>query len=179
MKLKSTITQVLLVTILSLIFSCQNKKEETTTEKRNPKLEETAREIMKAAYYCSLITLDENNQPRARIMEPFPAEEDMTIWLATNPKSRKVKQLKNNSKATLQYFDKGNLGYITLMGNAYLVHDEKAKQKYWRDSWESFYANQKEAYMLIKFIPNKLEVISTKHGIDGDSITWQPSGSSF
>ncbi len=179
MKRKPTLSQILLLTILLYTFSCQGEKEKVKIEKRNPKLEETAREIMTAAYYCSLITLDENDQPRARIMEPFPPEEDMTIWLATNPKSRKVKQLKNNSKATLQYFDKGNLGYVTLMGNAYLVHDEKAKQKYWRDSWESFYANQKEAYMLIKFVPNKLEVISTKHGINGDSLTWQPSGSSF
>ncbi len=179
MKLKPTIFQTLLLTILLYTFSCQEKKEKVKIEKRNPKLEETAREIMKAAYYCSLITLDGNNQPRVRIMEPFLPEEDMTIWLATNPRSRKVKQLKNNSKATLQYFDKGNLGYVTLMGNAYLVNDEKAKQKYWRKSWESFYANQKEAYMLIKFIPNKLEVISAKHGINGDSLTWQPSGSSF
>jgi len=177
--MKATSFKILLLIILLYTFSCQEKKEETTSGKRNPKLEEIAREIMKAAYYCSLITLDENNQPRARIMEPFPPEENMTIWLATNPKSRKVKQLKKNSKATLQYFDKNNLGYVSLMGNAYLIDDEKIKQKYWRDSWASFYANQKEAYLLIKFIPNKLEVISTKHGIDGDSLTWQPSGSSF
>jgi len=177
--MKATSFKILLLIILLYTFSCQEKKERVKAEKRNPKLEETAREIMKTAYYCSLITLDEDNQPRARIMEPFPPEEDMTIWLATNPKSRKVKQLKKNSKATLQYFDKNNLGYVSLMGNAYLIDDEKIKQKYWRDSWASFYANQKEAYLLIKFIPYKLEVISAKHGINGDSLTWQPSGSLF
>lgn len=138
-----------------------------------------AREIIQNAYYTTLITLDEQGQPRARIMEPFAPEENWEIWLATNPKSRKVNQIENNQTVTLHYFDKPNLGYVSLMGKAFLIHDNKKKEQYWKEDWNAFYSNRTDAYLLIKFVPQTMEVISTKHGINGDEITWEPDVSGF
>ncbi len=53
----------------------------------------SAREIMEASPTCVLITLDKKI-PRARTMDPFKPEKDFTVWLATNPNSRKVKEIK-------------------------------------------------------------------------------------
>jgi len=133
-----------------------------------------SKEIIKETYFSTLITVDKNGQPRARVMEPFEPDKNFIIWLATNPKSRKVAQLKNNSKATLHYFDKNNLEYVSLMGNAFLINDNTIKSQKFKDGWDKFYKNQKEDYLLIKFIPKTLELISIPNEFTGDSLTWKP-----
>lgn len=140
-------------------------------------IQNAALEIIQNAYYCSLITLDEKGIARSRIMEPFPPEKNWEIWMATNPRSRKVAQLENNNQVTLYYFDRANLGYVSLMGKAYLVNDNRQKEQYWKEEWKAFYANKTDAYLLIKFVPDWIEVISVKHGINGDPVTWQPGRS--
>ena len=94
--------------------------------------------------------------------------------MATNPKSRKVTQLKNNTTATMHYFDKNKLAYVSLMGNAYIVTDEVVKNEKWKDGWEKFYPNKNEDFLLIKFIPKSIELISISDGFTGDKTTWKP-----
>jgi len=144
----------------------------TVTEERT--LEE-ARRIIDSAYYCTLVTINGAGQPKARIMEPFPPGEDFSIWLATNPKSRKVTEVSANSKVTLHYFDKNRLAYTSLYGKAHLVDDPEIKSRIWREGWEKFYPNRDEDYLLIHFIPDSLELISIAGGYTGDKSTWAPS----
>jgi len=47
-----------------------------------------------------LITLDKDGAPRARTMDPFPVEDDFTVWFGTNSNSRKVVQIKNDPRVT-------------------------------------------------------------------------------
>jgi general stress protein 26 len=129
---------------------------------------------MKEAGLCTLITLDEEGWPRARTMDPFFPEEDLTVWFGTNPKSRKVEQIKNDPRVTLYYFDQSTVGYVMIQGTAQLVNDKDAKGKYWKDNWNAFYPDNEENYLLIKVTPNKLELVSYKHGIEGDPIYWTP-----
>ncbi len=136
-----------------------------------------AREIMEASPTCVLITLDKKI-PRARTMDPFKPEKDLTVWLATNPNSRKVKEIKKNAIVTLYYQD-GENGYISLYGRATLVNDQSEKDKRWKTAWSAYYPNRNEAYLLIKVIPLKLEVISYKDNLKGDSHTWQPHSFPF
>lgn len=151
--------------------------QEKTSINSDTDVQNAALEIIANAYYCSLITVDEHGVARSRIMEPFPPEENWEVWMATNPKSRKVEQIETNNQVTLHYFDKNNLGYVSLMGKAYLVHDNSKKEKYWKDEWKAFYANRTDAYLLIKFVPEWMEVISVKHGLNGDVVTWEPASS--
>ena len=53
-----------------------------------------------------------------------------------------------------------------------LVDDEDAKAKWWKDSWEEFYPDR-SLYLLIKFIPSHLEVVSYEHEMIGHEGTWQ------
>ncbi len=133
-----------------------------------------SKDIIKETYFGTFITMDSEGQPRARVMEPFAPDDEFVIWLATNPKSRKVAQLKANSTATLHYFDKANLGYVSLMGQAFLVNDPAIKASKWKDGWENFYPNKDKNYLLIKFVPETLELISIPNKFTGDSITWKP-----
>jgi general stress protein 26 len=129
---------------------------------------------MLASGNCALITLDNKGIPQVRTMDPFEPELDFTVWLATNPNSRKAQQIKRNPKATLYYVDNDENGYVALHGTAVLVDDQKEKDKRWKEEWKAFYANRTDQYLLIKVIPDYLEVINYKRGISGDPKTWQP-----
>ena len=132
---------------------------------------------MKTARYCALITLDSTGRPHARTMDPFPPEEDMVVWLGTNPKSRKVAEIRRNHRVTLYYFDREDQAYVTISGRARIVSDPKEKAKHWKDEWKDFYPDRQ--YLLIAVAPERLEVISVKQGIIGDSITWTPPAVTF
>ncbi len=62
-----------------------------------------AREIIGMQKYCALITVDSSGTPQARTMNPFPPEDDMSIWIATNSRSQKVKEIHNNPHVCLYY----------------------------------------------------------------------------
>ena len=131
-------------------------------------------EIMSAAGTCTLITLDQEGRPRARVMDAFLPEDDFTVWFGTNPKSRKVTQIKNDPRVTLFYLDQDASGYVMIHGQAQLVDDPIEKQERWKDEWEAFYQNREEAYLLIKVTPEWMEVISNTRNIVGDPLSWEP-----
>ncbi len=131
-------------------------------------------EIMSATGTCTLITLDQEGRPRARVMDAFLPEDDFTVWFGTNPKSRKVSQIKNDPRVTLFYLDQDASGYVMIHGQAQIVDDPIAKQERWKDEWEAFYQNREEAYLLIKVTPEWMEVVSNTRNIVGDPLSWEP-----
>jgi len=140
----------------------------------------TAREIMKTARYCALITLDSNGRPQARTMDPLPPEDNMVVWLGTNPHSRKVAEILRNEHVTLYYFVAEEQAYVAISGRAHIVENAKAKAKYWKDEWKEFYPDREKGFVLITVIPQKLEVVNVKQGIiGGNSITWSPPAVTF
>lgn len=154
---------------LCLFGQDMNQKDTLLTKKIN-----IAKEIMGSAGNCALITLDSEGRPRVRTMDPFSPEEDLTVWFGTNPRSRKVNQIKNDPRVTLYYFDQANFGYVMLQGTAELIDDKELKKKYWKEQWTAFYPDNDENYLLIKVSPNRFELVSYKHGIEGDPINWTP-----
>jgi len=134
----------------------------------------TAREIMETARYCALITADSKGHTHARTMDPFPPDENMLVWFGTNPKSRKVAEIRRNRQVVLYYFDRDGPAYVTIRGIARLVNDPKEKARRWKDEWKTFYPDREQGYLLIAFTPNELEIVSEKKGIVGDSVRWRP-----
>ena len=140
------------------------------------RLEEVARELIQAARYAVLITLDESGHPRARVMDPLPPDSAMTVWLATNPRSRKVQQIRADPRVTLHYFDPATPGYVSMMGTARLVDDDSAKADRWKAEWDGFFPDRADAVLLIEVKPARMEVVSAAHGLPGDPVTWTPGG---
>ena len=133
-----------------------------------------AREIMNTARYCALITIDAKGNVQARTMDAFVPDEKMIVWLATNPRCRKVAEMRRNPRVTLYYFDRENQAYVTIHGTARLVNDASEKVRHWKEEWSAFYPNRNRDYLLIKVVPARLEVVDTKKGIVGDSKRWRP-----
>lgn len=107
-------------------------------------------------------------------MDAFAPDDKMVVWLATNPRSRKVAEIRRNSQVTLYYFDRENQAYVTIHGTARLVNERAEKAQHWKQEWSAFYPNRDKDYLLIKVVPTRLEVVDTKKGIVGDSKSWRP-----
>jgi general stress protein 26 len=146
--------------------------QEINTSLSRDSLLSAAREMMAATKYCTLITLDTTGSPSARTMDPFAPDENMVIWLGTNGNSKKVKEINKDAWVTLFYQAANGVGYVLIKGHATLIDDPQKKQTYWKKEWERFYAGQKEAYTLIKVVPDRLEIIDYSKGIFGDPKTW-------
>ena len=127
----------------------------------------SARDIMESAGYCFLITQDEAGNSTARIMDPFPPEQDMKVWMGTNKNTRKVQHIRNRAACTLAYYNQKGMSYVTLMGTARLVSDPARKTKWWKEEWSSFYPgkSESEVYLLIEFMPAQIEVMDIPHKV--------------
>ena len=128
-----------------------------------------ARDIIDSARCRTLITVDENGKPRARTMSPFTPEENFVIWLGTNPRSRKVKQIKNNPNVMVYYYDTKGWSYVSVAGQARIVNDPEKKAHYWKKSWTRYYPDPEKDYILIEVTPNRLEICSYKYKLFWDS----------
>jgi len=155
------------------IFSAKAQQVKNTSATKT-ELIKAAKEIMNSTGTCAFITQDKKGISRVRMMDPFPPEENLTVWFGTNPKSRKVSQIKNNDNVTVYYRDKDDSGYVMISGKAVLVNDKKSKDTYWKKTWKSFYPNKKDSYVLIKVIPVLMEIVSPPRSITGSIETWEP-----
>ena len=164
---------ILLLILIAMAQGCTfNQEIQLLTSDRDILLS-VAREYMQTVRYCALITVDSNGQPHVRAMDPFLPDENMVVFLGTNPKSRKVQEIRNNPKVTLYYSDNRGEGYVAIIGTAILVDDPKEKTVWWKREWDEFYKDQKESYLLIKVIPEKLEIVNYKHNIISYTETWK------
>ncbi len=170
---------VFLVVWGALVVQTNHAQESHPKPGGREELIAAAREIMSAARYCALITLDSSGQPQARTLDPFPPDENLVVWLGTNPRSRKVAAIRRNPRVTLYYFDREAQAYVTIHGIARLINDPKAKMKWWKDEWLAFYHDRAKDYLLIRVTPEKLEVVNVSKAILGDPLGWKPPSVTF
>lgn len=132
-----------------------------------------AREIISQTTYCALATIDENGQPQVRTMNPFPPNAELITWFATSRDSRKVKEIRNNPKVCVYYADHMNAkGYVSITGKAEVIDDKELLIKMKREYWNGM-ANWQEIFVLIRIVPETIEVINYKHGLNNDPQTFR------
>ena len=117
---------------------------------------------IQAAEHCFLITLGQDGGPQARLMLPFPPEQNLTIWMGASPRSRKVRELRADPRATLGYDCAAEGAYVTLLGTASIEDDLALRRKYWRRRFVQFWPDGPEAddYVLIRFVPSRIELMN-------------------
>ena len=140
-----------------------------------------ARDIIQKAGYCSFITAGEDGHPQARIVDPLGPDENFTFWIATNPLTRKVGQIRRDPRVTLLCFDAPTSSFATVLATAAIVTDAAEKARHWKAAWTPFYpggANGDDV-VLIRLAPSRLEVVSVSRGLEPDPKTWQPLAVTF
>jgi len=174
MKTPKGISWIVFIILINVPFSGLGQITEQGSADADQLLIEAAKEIIRAAGTCALITVDDEGVPRVRAMDPFSPEENLTIWFGTNSRSRKVDQIKKDPRVTLYYLDSDESGYVIINGRARLVNDPKEKDKRWKAEWEAFYPDKTKDYLLIEVTPIWMEVLSPPRGISANPVTWQP-----
>lgn len=130
-----------------------------------------AHEIINETTYCGLVTVDSLGQPQIRTMNPFPVKEDFVIWFATARKSRKAREIRNNPKVCVYFANHLTAkGYVNINGTATVIDDKELLVRMKRDYWNGIQGWQ-ENFVLIKIIPNSLEIINYKHSLNNDPVT--------
>jgi general stress protein 26 len=166
-RLKKLVSIILM--LLLMFFSLPGKAQDTQFQKDT--LIKAAREIITSSTYCGFVTMDSNGQPQIRTMNPFPLGDEIIIWFATNRKSRKVAEIKNNPKVCVYYADHNKAkGYVSINGTAEIIDNKELLIKMKRGYWEGI-PDWQNKFVLIKITPKTMDVINYERGISGDSET--------
>ena len=138
----------------------------------------TLRRMLKEAEYCFFVTHGEGSEIQARLMQPFPPEADFTMWFGAAPSSRKAGEVKKNANGTVAIMNPKNAGYATFIGTATIVNDAAKKAQYWRADWTDLYPGGPDAddYVLIKFVPSRIEMMDFFHETQGRPYGLKPVG---
>lgn len=158
---------------LALAAPSQSVAQDTASRSR---VIAAAKDVMQAARFATFVTIGEDGHPQARIVDPFAPDSDLTVWIATNPLTRKVSEIRRDARVTLLYFNTAAQEFVTLQGTANLVSDSVEKAKRWKPEWAALFKDgpRGEGYLLVRIRPTQLEVVSSRHGMMNDPRTWRP-----
>jgi len=133
-------------------------------------------DVMQKAVYCTFITIGEDGQPQARIVDPTVPDSNLIAWIGTNSLTRKVNQIRRDPRVTLLYFHAASASYATVIGRAALVTDAGEKERRWKTSWAPFYPSgfRDSSFTLIRVTPTRLEISSPSRKMPSDQKTWLP-----
>lgn len=137
-------------------------------------LDSVARQIVAAARYATFATVDAKGQPQLRTVQPVAPDGSWRVWFATNPRTRKVKEIERQPLVALHYFDTTTDSYIAIAGRARVVRDRATKDAHWDPAWDAFYRNRDTDVVLIVVEPSRVEVVSPRRGVDSNKDTWLP-----
>ena len=125
--------------------------------------------IIKAIEPAYLATC-EDNYPRVRPVSPV-VEDEMSIWIGTHSRTRKVKQIEQNPKICLAFVQpphsaKGEKVAI-VYGEAKIIQDIEKKKRFWK-VWSTVYptfdlkekfpnGSESSEFCLLKIIVKRIE----------------------
>jgi len=127
-----------------------------------------ARSLMLRSDFVCLSTLEADGFPdtrlvfnllkmRADVLGSGPAmlPEAFGNWLGTNTSSRKMAQLRKDSRLCLYFSDTATFEGLSLQGTAEEVFDPAIREVIWMNGWEMYYPGGREGgdFSLLRFHP--------------------------
>lgn len=133
-------------------------------------------DIMTEARYCTMVTNGTDGHPQSRIVDPVISAGEQRIYVATNPESRKVKEIQRDGRVTLTFLNAPANEYVTVLGRARIVTDAASKAAHWKVEWQPFYKDGSRGadFMLFEVTPFRLEISSPGRKMNNDERTWRP-----
>ncbi len=122
----------------------------------------SARKTIRRGYDCFFVTVDGAGTARLRLVTPIIIEPDLTIWIAAHSRSRKVAEIRAGSPVSLGFRRRhARFVYAAFWGRAEILADAETKRRQWRwVLWASFTSGWDHPdYVLIRFVPERLEVL--------------------
>ena len=131
-----------------------------------------AREIIAKVPACMAITIDENGDANARVVNPKPLSEAWTVRFPTDRRSRKCVEIEQSGRLTLAYQYDAEKAYVALIGRAAIREDVAAKLANWdalADKW--FPGGPTDPNVVyVDFIAERIELWATPQGVVPDPV---------
>lgn len=135
--------------------------------------------LINSAPTLNFCTIDKEGYPSMRIMANLrdskanpnlisffenEVKNPYMTYMTTFISSKKVEDIKNNNKASLNFIDMSTGCSLTLYGTVVLIEDNELKKKLWNDAWVRSYKDgiNDPNYGILKF--NPMKVRSSSHG---------------
>jgi len=145
-----------------------------------------AREIIGKVPMCFAITVDQNGEANARVVQTSRLSDEWTIRFMTDRRSRKVEEIEQSGRMTLAYqYDPENQ-YVSLVGRATIIDDIDVKQAIWRPQSFKWHPGgpTDPNVVLIDFFTDRIELWSSLHSVTPDptkglwaaALTREPGG---
>jgi general stress protein 26 len=101
-------------------------------------------------------------------------------WIATNTSSRKVRELRADTRGSLYYYDPETFEGLTLQGTFEEIRDREIRSSIWVDTWSMYYPGGVDGgdFSIFRFHPLHARYY---HGLsilefDPSGITWTDAG---
>jgi general stress protein 26 len=114
--------------------------------------------IINGSEYVILSTIGADGFPESRAMLNLKDKhQGLTLFFTSNTSSRKVSQIKENSKASAYFCINREWTGLMLSGRIEIVSDPKEKRDIWTDGWEVYYPKGADDpdYTVLKLTPDK------------------------
>jgi general stress protein 26 len=110
-------------------------------------------ELIETAEAAYLTTIGEDGYPHTRAMlnlrnrTQYPKQvdlfashqDDLMIYFSTNTSSRKLDQIRSNSKVCVYYCHPSQFRGLMLAGDIEIIDDSGVRKALWNDGWERYY----------------------------------------
>jgi general stress protein 26 len=132
-----------------------------------------ARAIVSRSKYALLITRPATGAPNARLVQPIPGADGLTLWIGTDPRLRKVREILADPEATIAYVDERRRANLILIGRVEVDASPQSRKRYWLPIWRLFFPEGPlgQDYVVLKFSPLRMELMSF-----GDDVVAEPFG---
>jgi general stress protein 26 len=118
-----------------------------------------ARTITRRKKHCLLATRSADGIG-ARVLQPWRPDDEFTVWLGTDPSSRKADELRTCARASLAYQDDRHQACVVLVGEALLVTDPEVCRRRFMPMWRAFFPEGPEkGFVTVRFTTERIELI--------------------
>ncbi|GGF65065.1 general stress protein 26 [Paenibacillus albidus] len=134
----------------------------------NKELEQTIIKALDNNKFGSFGTIEAGNKPKVRYMAVF--HDGLSIYLATNRKTHKVEELKNNPNAflLLGYEEGGDKELLEIEATADITKDDTLRAKVWNKELEQWFKGPDDPdYVILELTPSRIEYMgkNKEHGV--------------
>ncbi len=91
------------------------------------------------ATIAMLGTNGDDGYPNIKAMIKMENEGLKTIWFSTNTSSKRIAQLKRDSKVCVYFVDMDQWKGLMLVGTVEVLQDMESRQRLWRPGYEKYY----------------------------------------
>ena len=96
-------------------------------------------ELVKRSSIVMVGTNGDDGFPNIKAMLNMEHEGLKKFWFSTNTSSRRVAQLRRDSRACIYFVDAERFMGLMLVGNAEVLQDKASRQRLWRKGFEKYY----------------------------------------